>query len=57
MKRVKKSSRQKVAQANQKVHVLSEEERYLVREGLAELNRGETAIEAEVRAVFDKYRH
>lgn len=35
---------------------LSDEERRLVREGLAELDRGEVASEAEVRAVFDKYR-
>jgi predicted transcriptional regulator len=38
------------------VYVLSDEERRLVREGLDELDRGEVANEAEVRAVFDKYR-
>jgi len=38
------------------VYRLSDEERRLVREGLAELDRGEVASEAEVRAVFDKYR-
>ena len=38
------------------VHQLTEEERRLVREGLDELDRGEVATEAEVRAVFDKYR-
>jgi hypothetical protein len=36
--------------------VLSDEERRLVREGLDELDRGEVASEAEVRAVFDRYR-
>ena len=38
------------------VHALSDEERRLVREGLAELDRGEVATAAQVRAVFDKYR-
>ncbi len=28
----------------------------MVREGLAELDRGEVAAKSEVRAVFDKYR-
>ncbi len=39
-----------------KVYTLTDEERRLVREGLAELDRGEVATDAEVRAVFDKYR-
>ena len=38
------------------VYHLTDEERRLVDEGLAELDRGEVASEAEVRAVFDKYR-
>ena len=38
------------------VYELSDEERRLVHEGLAELDRGEVATEVEVRAVFDKYR-
>ena len=38
------------------VYALTGEERRLVREGLAELDRGEVAREKEVRAVFDKYR-
>ena len=38
------------------VHALSDEERRLVLEGLAELDRGEVATTAQVRAVFDKYR-
>ena len=38
------------------VHALSAEERRLVREGLAELDRGEVASEKQVRAVYDKYR-
>lgn len=41
---------------NDAVYRLSDEERRLVREGLAELDRGEAASETEVRAVFDKYR-
>lgn len=56
MKEVKKPPRQKIAQANRETHALSDEERRLVREGLAELDRGEVATGAEVRAVFDKYR-
>lgn len=42
--------------ANSGVYELSDEERRMIREGLAELDRGEVATEAEVRAVFDKYR-
>ena len=38
------------------LYKLSDAERRLVREGLAELDRGEVATEAQVRAVFDKYR-
>ncbi len=38
------------------VYRLTEAERHLVREGLDELDRGEIATGAEVRAVFDKYR-
>ena len=45
-----------IAQADDEVHHLTDEERRLVDEGLAELNRGEAASEVEVRAVFDKYR-
>ena len=45
-----------VAEAVDEVYVLTEEERRLVREGLDELDRGEAATDAEVRAVFDKYR-
>ena len=40
----------------EQVYTLTGDERSLVREGLAELDRGEVATEAEVRAVFDKYR-
>jgi hypothetical protein len=47
---------ERIAEAGGEVYVLSDEERRLVREGLDELDRGETATEAEVRAVFDKYR-
>jgi peptidoglycan hydrolase CwlO-like protein len=47
---------EQIAGAEDTVYRLSDEERRLVREGLAELDRGEAASEAEVRAVFDKYR-
>jgi hypothetical protein len=47
---------ERIAEAGEEVYVLSDEERRLVREGLDELDRGEAASEAEVRAVFDKYR-
>jgi predicted transcriptional regulator len=47
---------EQIAEAGEGVYILTEEERRLVREGLAELDRGEAATEEEVRAVFDKYR-
>ena len=47
---------EQIAEAGDEVYVLTDEERQLVREGLAELDRGEMAADAEVRAVFDKYR-
>ena len=47
---------EEIASADNAVYPLSDEERRLVREGLAELDRGEVASEADVRAVFDKYR-
>jgi predicted transcriptional regulator len=47
---------EQIAQAGDEVYKLSDEERRLVREGLAELDRGEVASEEEARAVFDKYR-
>src|SRR5262245_26436459 len=47
---------EQIAEAGEVIYVLSDEERQLVREGLDELDRGEVASEAEVRAVFDKYR-
>jgi DNA-binding protein H-NS len=47
---------EQIADAGNAVYHLSDEERRLVREGLAELDRGEVATESEVRAVFDKYR-
>ena len=45
-----------IAQADDEVYHLTDEERRLVDESLAELDRGEAASEVEVRAVFDKYR-
>jgi len=47
---------EQIAEAGDETYPLSHEERRLVREGLAELDRGEAATEEEVRAVFDKYR-
>ena len=47
---------EEIAQADDEVYRLTDEERRLVDEGLAELDRGEVASEADVRAVFDKYR-
>jgi Mg2+ and Co2+ transporter CorA len=45
-----------IAQADDEIYHLTDEERRLVDESLAELNRGEAASEVEVRSVFDKYR-
>jgi hypothetical protein len=45
-----------IAQADDEVYHLTDEERRLVDESLAELDRGEAASEVKVRAVFDKYR-
>jgi predicted transcriptional regulator len=47
---------EQIAGADDEVYALSDDERRLVREGLAELDRGELATDEEVRAVFDKYR-
>lgn len=47
---------ERIAETGDGVYALTDEERRLVREGLDELDRGEAASEAEVRAVFDKYR-
>jgi predicted transcriptional regulator len=47
---------EQIAESDGAIYALSDEERRLVREGLAELDRGEAATEEEVRAVFDKYR-
>jgi hypothetical protein len=47
---------EQIAEAGDEAYALTEEERRLVREGLDELDRGEVATDAEVRAVFDKYR-
>ena len=47
---------EQIADAGDTVFHLNDEERRLVREGLAELDRGEVATETDVRAVFEKYR-
>jgi hypothetical protein len=47
---------ERIANAGDGIHFLSDDERRHVAEGLAELDRGEVASEADVRAVFDKYR-
>ena len=45
-----------IAEAGDEVYDLTPEESRWVDEGLAELDRHEYASEAEVRAVYDKYR-
>jgi hypothetical protein len=47
---------EQIAAAGEEVSPLTGEERRLVRDGLAELDRGEVATPAEVRAVYDKCR-
>jgi DNA-binding protein H-NS len=47
---------EQIAAAGDGVYALSDEERRLVREGLAELDGGQAASVDEVRAVFAKYR-
>ena len=47
---------EQIAELGDHAYFLSDEARRLVREGLDELDRGEIASEAEVRAVFDRYR-
>ena len=47
---------EQIAEAGEAIYILSDAERLLVREALEELDRGEVASDAEVRAVFDKYR-
>jgi DNA-binding protein H-NS len=47
---------EQIADADDEIYHLTDQERRLVDEGLAELDRGEAASEAEVRVVFDKYR-
>jgi predicted transcriptional regulator len=47
---------EQIAEAGDGIYQLSVEERSLIKEGLAELDRGEAATEAQVRAVFDRYR-
>jgi hypothetical protein len=47
---------EQIAEAGDEIYILTNEERRLVREGLDQLDRGDVATDAEVRAVFDKYR-
>jgi len=47
---------EQIAESSDEVYTLTDEERRLVREGLEQLDRGDLATDAEVRAVFDKYR-
>jgi hypothetical protein len=42
---------EQIVEAGDRVYALSDEERRLVREGLDELDRGERATDAEVRAI------
>jgi DNA-binding protein H-NS len=47
---------EQIAESGEGIYTLTDEERRLVREGLEQLDRGELATDAEVRAVFDKCR-
>jgi hypothetical protein len=47
---------EQIAAAGEAVYSLSDDERRQIQEGLAELDRGEAASEADTRAVLDKYR-
>ena len=47
---------EQIAESGEGFYTLTDEERRLVREGLEQLDRGELATDAEVRAVFDKCR-
>jgi hypothetical protein len=47
---------EQIAAGGEATYALSDDELRLVRKGLVELDRGEAASEAGVRAVFDKYR-
>jgi hypothetical protein len=47
---------EQIAESSDGIYSLTDEERRLVREGLEQLDRGDLATDAEVRAVFDKYR-
>ena len=47
---------EQIAESGDEIYTLTDEERRLVREGLEQLDRGDVATDAEVRAVFDKYR-
>jgi len=47
---------EQIAESSERIYALTDEERRLVREGLEQLDRGDLATDAEVRAVFDKYR-
>ena len=47
---------EQIAASDDGIYTLTDEERRLVREGLEQLDRGDVATDAEVRAVFDKYR-
>lgn len=47
---------EQIAEAGGWPYRLSAGERCLVREGLAKFDRGKVATEAEVQAVYDKYR-
>lgn len=47
---------EQLAETGDDVYVLSDEERHLIQEARDELDRGEVATPAQVRAIFDKYR-
>jgi len=47
---------EQIAEAGDGIYVLTDEERRLVREGLAELDCGEFATDAEVEAAYARFR-
>ena len=47
---------EQIAEAGDEIYALSDEERRLVRQGLAELDRGDFATDAEVEAAYARFR-
>jgi len=47
---------EQIAEAGDEIYALSDEERRSVRQGLAELDRGDFATDAEVEAAYARFR-